>query len=144
MTKIRNQLEQSLGDCFAFLNKIQHMVLLRHVWEITPIMSFCLLLKPASFISCKFCCPKLNWFCTAKINSNRETGKKMFMWLRCTFIEFLIGWWDQKISSPASGGYNSPFSVHWHERFSSPPWNLSGLVYRWLIFLIFLISAVTS
>lgn len=116
------------------------MVLFWHVWEITPIMSLCLLLKPASLISCKFFCPKLNWFCTAKINSSPETRKKMFMWLRCIFIEFLIGWWDPEGQQSSFWWIQWPFfsSLKWEVFISTM--KLSGLVYRWLIFVIFLIS----
>lgn len=45
----------------------------------------------------------------SKDNCNPETKKKMFMWSRCIFIEFLAGQGDPEECSPASGVYNGPF-----------------------------------
>lgn len=112
------------------------MVLSWHVWKITPSMSFCLLFKPVILNFLHMFLSNAKLILRSKDNCNPETKKKMFMWLRWIFIEFLAGQETQRSAVLPLVYTMAPFELCERERFSSPPWRPSGLGHRWLVFVL--------
>lgn len=113
-TKMRNRREVILWGFLCFLKSNP-----RHGPVLTCLGNhahyvFCLLFKPVILNVLQMFLSNAKLILHSKDTCNPETKKKMFMWLRCIFIEFLAGQGDAEERSPASGVYNGPFWVVWN------------------------------
>lgn len=113
-TKMRNRLEVILWGflCFLKSNPMHGPVLTRlgnHAHY-----GFLSAFKPVILNFLQMFLSNTKLILHSKDNCNPETKKKMFMWLRCIFIEFLAGQGDPEERSPASGIYNGPFWLVWN------------------------------
>lgn len=113
-TKMRNRLEVILQGflCFLKSNPTHGPVLTRlgnHAHYV-----FASAFKPVILNFLRMFLSNAKLILHSKDNCNPETKKKMFMWLRGIFIEFLAGQGDPEERSPATVVYNGPFWLVWN------------------------------